>query len=644
MKKNFLKISSTFPSIFIYFCFLLFVFSFFKSAYAIEQPPQSPLTKGELKGVVPFVKGEYIQVPAAADLRTEFSDGVYSVEELVKLAKSKGIEILIINDHDRYSLEYGFWPLERILKKKIEESSLLKNGAKNYLDEIDRVGKKYPDMILIPGIESAPFYYWTGSIFSNNLTAHKWENHIGIVGLERPKDIEGLPTLNSNLSLRYYKNYIYNTAFFTLSLIFSILLIRWEGVYRYTGMVICLFSLLFIINFHPLRSSPFDQYHGEKGVLPWQETIDYVNSRGGMTFWHHLESASGIGKKGPISVNTPPHPEDLIKTQDYTGFQAIYEDTIHVTEPGKEWDMVLSQYCAGNRNMPVWGIGGLDYHGEGESGIKLQDVKTIFLLKEKTKNAVYEALINGKVYPVRQGEDYRLILDEFSISGTSGKPAPESLNQGKAISGDEIEVQGSPNINIKVSAIPPFPPFTTSPSPPSEGGDKGEVKGGIKGESVEVQLIRNGEMINKFEGETPLEISFNDEHLPDSEQGKFKSGDKIYYRLNIYGKRPNYIISNPIFVKLLPGEIKEEPAPSPEAVEPSPAPEELKKVEYIIVKKYSAIRNGPGVEYIKIGRVDKGERLELIYIEEKFYKDKPWYKVRYKDTEGFIWGGLTRKE
>ena len=161
---------------------------------------------------------------------------------------------------------------------------------------------------------------------------------------------------------------------------------------------------------------------------------------------------------------------------------------------------------------------------------------------------------------------------------------------------------------------------------------------------MEVQLIRSGEMINKFEGETPLEISFNDEHLPDSEQGKFKSGDKIYYRLNIYGKRPNYIISNPIFVKLLPGEIKEEPAPSPEAVEPSPAPEELKKVEYIIVKKYSAIRNGPGVEYIKIGRVDKGERLELIYIEEKFYKDKPWYKVRYKDTEGFIWGGLTRKE
>jgi len=516
VKKNILIISSAFPFPSVFFYLLLFISLFFKPAYAED----------------------YIQVPAATDLRTEFSDGVYSVEELAKLAISRGIEILVINDHDRYSLEYGFWPLERILKKKVEESSLLKNGAKTYLEEIDRVSKKYPDVIFIPGIESAPFYYWTGSIFSNNLTANKWENHIGIVGLERPEDIEGLPTLNGNFSLRYYKKYIYNTAFFALSLIFSILLIKWEGIYRYTGIVICLFSLLFIINFHPLRSSPSDQYHGDKGVLPWQETNDYVNSRGGMTFWHHLESASGIGKKGPISVNTPPHPEDLIKTTGFTGFQAIYEDTIHITDPGKEWDMVLRQYCEGNRDSPIWGIGGLDYHKEGESGIKLQDVKTIFLLKEKTKESVYDALKNGKVYSVRQGDDYRLVLDEFLVSDSSGKPAPESLNQGKAVSGDEIDVKGIPRIFIKVSTNSPLPPFD---------------KGGIKGESVEVQLIRKGKVIKRYKGETPLEVYLDD----DTANKEFDSGEKIYYRLNIYGKRPNYIISNPIFVKLLQSMVKE---------------------------------------------------------------------------------------
>lgn len=466
--------------------------------------------------LTPAYSEDYIQVSGVTDLRTTFSDGRHSVEELVKMAKSRGIEILIINDHDRYSLEYGIWPLHKIIKKKVEESSLLKNGAEAYLEEVESVSKKYPDMIIIPGIESAPFYYWTGDMFSNNLTAHKWENHLAIVGLEKPEDIEGLPTLNSNFSTRYYKKYIYNVIFFGLSFLFSILLIKWRSIYRYIGIPAAIFSLLFIVNFHPFQSSPFDQYHGDKGVLPWQETIDYVNSKGGMTFWHHLESVSGIGKKGPISINTPSHPEDLIKTDGFTGFQAIYEDTIHITDPGKEWDIVLNQYCAGNRDKPVWGIGGLDYHAEGESGIKLQDVKTVFLLKEKTRNAVYKALRNGKIYSVsQQGKDHRLILDEFSVSDSSGR---------KAISGDEIEIKGNPHIYIKISASDD------------------------KKETVEARVIRKGKLIKRYSGETPLEISFDDDDSRESSN----SGGKIYYRLNIHGNSPHYIISNPIFVNLLP--------------------------------------------------------------------------------------------
>ena len=488
-------------------CFFYYFFIHFSPAYAIEQT-------------------SYIQVPAATDLRTRFSDGRHSVEELVKMAKERGIEILIINDHHVYSLEYGIWPFEKIIKKKVEDSSVLKNGIESYLEEVEMISNKYPEIIIIPGLESSPFYYWTGNIFSNNLTAHKWENHIGIMGLERAEDIKGLPTLNGYFSIRYYNKYIYNTVFLSLSFILGILLIQWLGVYRYAGILICIFSILFIINFHPFQSSPFDQYHGDEGVAPWQETIDYVNSKGGITIWHHMESVSGIGKKGPISVNTPPHPEDLLKTYGYTGFQSIYEDTIHVADPGKEWDIVLSQYCAGNRKRAVWGIGGLDYHGEGESGIKLQDVKTIFFLKEKTKDDVYNALKNGKTYSIsQQGKDYRLVLDEFSISDSSGN--------NKAISGDEIEVNGNPNIYIKVS--------TTN-----------NMK-----DTVEVHLIRKGEVIKRYSGETPLEITYSDKNLLNSDGGKFTQGEKIYYRLNVQGKSSNYIISNPIFVKLLPIRIED---------------------------------------------------------------------------------------
>ncbi|MEK7845879.1 MAG: hypothetical protein AAB257_02825, partial [Nitrospinota bacterium] len=140
--------------------------------------------------------------------------------------------------------------------------------------------------------------------------------------------------------------------------------------------------------------------------------------------------------------------------------------------------------------------------------------------------AVYDALKNGKTYSIsQQGKDYRLALDEFSISDSSGN--------NKAISGDEIEVNGNPNIYIKVSAT-------------------NDIK-----DTVEVHLIRKGEVIKRYSGETPMEITYSDEHLLNSGGGKFTQGEKIYYRLNIRGKSSNYIISNPIFVKLLPIRIED---------------------------------------------------------------------------------------
>ncbi|MEK7845987.1 MAG: hypothetical protein AAB257_03385, partial [Nitrospinota bacterium] len=124
-------------------CFFYYFFIHLLPAYAIEQT-------------------SYIQVPAATDLRTRFSDGRHSVEELVKMAKERGIEILIINDHHVYSLEYGIWPFEKIIKKKVEDSSVLKNGIESYLEEVEMISNKYPEIIIIPGLESSPFYYWTG--------------------------------------------------------------------------------------------------------------------------------------------------------------------------------------------------------------------------------------------------------------------------------------------------------------------------------------------------------------------------------------------------------------------------------------------------------------------------------------------------
>ncbi|MFA4911539.1 MAG: PHP domain-containing protein [Desulfobacteria bacterium] len=450
---------------------------------------------------------DYIQIPGLIDLRSTFSDGSYSIEELVNMAKNRGLEVVIFTDHDHVEMEYGLFPFRHIIKRRVEKPSVLKIGAENYLNKIKEVGYKYPEMILIPGVESAPFYYWTGSILKGNLTAHNWEKHILIIGLEKPEDYNNLPILSGGFSTKYVSQFLPATLLIIVSVFFSIFLIRCRGIYRKIGIIVFILSLLLIINYHPFKSSMFDQYHGDQGILPYQELINYVNEKGGMTFWSHPESKSGIDKKGRIHVNTPPHPDDLVKAMGYTGFAALYGDNITVTEPYGQWDTVLQEYCLGKRAKPAWGISGADYHSE--AGGKLGEFPTIFMVKEKTKEEVLSALKNGRMYVCQGSIDYRLSLDEFTVSDPS--------THSQATVGGEISAKGSPVLEIKLSSS-----------------DK-------KNYTIQGRIIRSGKLINTFSGTTPLEYTYRDNY--------FNPNDKIYYRIDVKG--PGMLVSNPIFVRFI---------------------------------------------------------------------------------------------
>ena len=451
--------------------------------------------------------GDYKQVAGLIDLRSTFSDGTYDIETLAKMAKERGFEVLVINDHDRMVMEYGLPPFRNIVKKKVEKNSINKQGAKAYLDSIRNVQKKFPNMILIPGSESAAFYYWTGSYFKNNLTAHNHEKRILTIGMDKPEDYENLPILHNGGYTEYTRKVIPGIILLLCSLAVSIYMIKWRGFYRITGIIVLFLSLAFIANSNPFRSSPFDQYHGDQGMAPYQLLADYVNERGGLTFWNYPETKSGIRNMGPIRVDTPPHPEVLEESEGYTGFAALYGDNITVTEPGNAWDRVLTAYCDGIRSRPIWGISTADFHGEGESGEKLGNFPTVFLLREKSRRGVLEALKNGKMYAYRGNYPQFVRLDEFSVCPPGGN--------NKGFSGDEIILKDSPRIRISLSATVPF-----------------ENK-------IKVRLIRSGELVETFEGTLPMQIDYEDKY--------FQPGKKIYYRMDMSGC--GVLVSNPIFVK-----------------------------------------------------------------------------------------------
>jgi hypothetical protein len=291
-------------------------------------------------------------------------------------------------------------------------------------------------------------------------------------------------------------------------------MIKWKGIIRYSGITISVFALFLFINNHPFKSSPFNPYHGYQEISPYQSLIDYVNSRGGMVFWNHPETKSGKGKLGPIFRDTPPYPQVLLESTNYTGFAALYGDSITITEPGNIWDKALIEYCSGQRASPVWGISSADFHKEGAAGENLGNFPTFFLVRSKTKKDILDALKKGRMYACRGDVDSpRLILEDFSIS--------DSKSSQKVVMGEEIFSKGYPCINIRIS--------TTD----SE-----------KGNSVTVRLIRSGNLLETFSAETPLSINFEDDF--------FESGKKIYYRLDAIDKKGRKLVSNPIFVKFQP--------------------------------------------------------------------------------------------
>ncbi len=70
-------------------------------------------------------------------------------------------------------------------------------GIQRFLDEIQAVQQRHPNLMIIPGVEVAPHYYWTGSLLQGNLTMHNAQRNLLVIGLEKAEDYARLPARGS---------------------------------------------------------------------------------------------------------------------------------------------------------------------------------------------------------------------------------------------------------------------------------------------------------------------------------------------------------------------------------------------------------------------------------------------------------------
>ena len=451
---------------------------------------------------------EYFQLPGVIHVHSNYSSGSYSIEELVSKVDAKGIEVLVLTDHDLVVMEYGLFPFRNLIKKREERKSVLQIGPEQYLAEIERLNKRQQSVLIIPGVQSSPFYYWSGDPLQGGLTAHDYRKELLLVGLFRPEDYFNLPIFHGGFSTRYVKDHLASFALFFAAFFFSLYLIFQKGKLKIVGIVMVSLSIALMVNYHPFKSSRFDPYHGDQGIAPYQDLINYVRSRGGLIFWAHPESnysKNGI-QMGPVKLMTKHYPDDLIESKNYTGFSAIYGDSISATKAGMQWDQTLIEFCRGHRDQPVWGIAGSDFHTE-KKGIDLDTFQTIFLVKDKSRKEVLHALERGRFYAVRKSRDIRLALDQFKMK--------DKATGNTAIMGEELNLNGLPIVAGRLSAS-----------------DNGRY-------IVTVSIVRGGDLVWSFEGETPLDF-----HFVDHDQWSGSS----FYRLDVRDKTGGQLLSNPIFV------------------------------------------------------------------------------------------------
>src|SRR5207244_10419273 len=105
-------------------------------------------------------------------VHSDISTGSDSLESLVAQARSYGIEAIILTDNFLLRFEYGLFPLRGLIRRTVTRSSIMSPGVDRYLEPLGELNRRHPEVMVIPGVEVVPHYYWTGSVFQKDLTMH----------------------------------------------------------------------------------------------------------------------------------------------------------------------------------------------------------------------------------------------------------------------------------------------------------------------------------------------------------------------------------------------------------------------------------------------------------------------------------------
>lgn len=490
------------------------------------------------------------QLVTVLHVHSTASSGTQTLVQLARLARESGVDALVLTENLGYEFRYAPGPLRLLVEASASTPTLERYGIGRYFAELEKARKAEPGVMLLPGVEVPPYYYWTGSLLTGDLTLNDMQRNVLVLPAVAGDDpaaaaqwfLRDLPVVGN----RNYRHYgLRSLALLLPGVLFVALSLHrlrqrtFEPSHPRTWLPLAVLvsgACLLWVNF-PFKVPSLEPYDPGAGHRPVQRLFDYARAHGALAFWSMPEAGDYRERAvGPVTVrlSTAPYPAVLTDTHDYTGFGGVYADTVTVWEPGAAWDAALTAFQSGQRAAAPWLVGESAYHYPGHAGKELDDVLTVLLVEQDTPEAAFAALAGGHTYSLRRQEGgVDLRLGEFALFLDDEGGENETLRMSRV--GDELIVGGEGHVVFDIVLRVEDLAGTDTP--------------------VDIDVVRNGTLHRRIEGTTPLHERW---------QETLEAGDEaVYYRIIVRAAQPAYLVSNPIFVRRDVGSGNESDPPIP---------------------------------------------------------------------------------
>jgi hypothetical protein len=456
---------------------------------------------------------------AVIHLHTTFSDGRAAPLDLARAARAGGVDALVVTDHFLERVAYAPWPVGNVLGVAVSRPSVASHGIGRYFAALAEAESRTPGIVLVPGLEVTPYARWSGSLLRGTLELQNWHRHALVIGIDDPAVAARLPVAGNR------RGGIYGAW----SLLFAVpaAAAGWSAArllrpaYRERRLrsfrlrqrrvpvieaLVGAASLLVLMAGFPYRVERFSPVGADPGDAPLRRFVDSARDSGGTVIWAHPE-AEALKEARGVRLRTFRYAE-VVRRTEAPAFAALPEGVVALLPPGGVWDRTLSDFLEGKRRSAPFALAEVDEHRDADE-IGFGQLQTVFLVRERSRAGLLEALGSGRLYgrwTPEKKEPLRLTAWSLSAEGPAGGRRPV------AIAGESIAARGAVAIRLAVA--------------------------GGGGDAVTARLIRRGEVIWSARGVPPLDFTIADE-----------ATHPTYYRLDVEGPYPHRLIANPIFVR-----------------------------------------------------------------------------------------------